>query len=383
MKPFPGTLIIVIMVCCISCFAGEAGDAATPGGADSGKALEGETQTLPEDYRFNVHAITPEEDWKKFEIHGFFEITSPVQGRDDESQQPSTHFFDENELTLWIGKRITRKLSFNSEVEIQEGLKKYVLETFALDYKVVDDFLVFRMGKFKYPFGIERLVEDGPLDKLVDRPLPSIRIIPGTYSDVGGMFYGAVPLRWNTKLKYEIALTNGLEGPDPEDVQQTWDNNSNKAVGGRIGYECLPGLEFGTSYSRGKYDEDNRLDIDFAGADVQYKRGNLEVRGEYVLSRVEQDTADGGDYRRDGYYLQTSYRYPFHVNYLRYLEGVARFDSVDPNQEITDGNEADRLAIGLNYSPMEHLELKFEHEIENEPGETIHGKTFVQAIFRW
>ena len=71
------------------------------------------------------------------------------------------------------------------------------------------------------------------------------------------------------------------------------------------------------------------------------------------------------------------------LNYVRYLEGVLRFDSADPNRNITDGNEADRVAIGMNYFPTNHVELKFEYEIENEPGEGIHGKSFVQAIFRW
>lgn len=65
------------------------------------------------------------------------------------------------------------------------------------------------------------------------------------------------------------------------------------------------------------------------------------------------------------------------------MEGVFRFDSVDPNRNITDGNEADRIAIGMNYSPIEHVEFKFEYEVENEPGEGIHGKSFIQAIVRW
>ena len=134
------------------------------------------------------------------------------------------------------------------------------------------------------------------------------------------MFYGTIPFLSDTKLKYEIAVTNGLEGPDPKDVQQLWDNNSNKAIGGRLGYECLPGLEIGGSYSRGKYDEGNKLDIDFLGVDIQFKRGNLEVSGEYITGQVEQEEADGGDYLRNGYYLQTSYKYPFHLNYLKYLE---------------------------------------------------------------
>ncbi len=343
------------------------------------------TVAMPEDYLFNVESISdkPEDNWKKWEFHGFFASTSPLHGRDDGSQQPSVKFLEENELTLWIGKRITRNLSFTSEVEIVGGFQKYGLETCAFDYEIVDEWLIFRAGKFKYPLGIERFVEDGPLDKLVDRPLPSIRIIPGTYSDIGGMLHGTIPMPFDTKIKYELALTNGLEGPNHEDMQQLWDNNSNKTIGGRLGYEFLKGLEIGGSYSRGKYDEGNQYDIDFLGTDIQYKRGNLEARGEYITSHVEQASSAGGDYDRNGYYLQTSYKYPVDMNYFRYVEGVVRFDSVDPNRNVTDGMEADRTAFGVNYSPMDHVEFKFEYEIEHEPGESTYGKSFVQAIIRW
>lgn len=381
----PVLLVTVLSLSFINiCYAKDTTHTDATGITDPSNVSDGEVSVKPEDYYFNVEALsTKEEDWKKFQFHGFFEVSSPVQGRDDESQQLSSKLWDENELTLWLGKRISKRLSFASEVEIKKGFKEYELEVFEFDYEIVNKLLVFRMGKFKYPLGIERFVEAAPLNKLVDRPLPSIRIIPGTYSDIGGMFYGSIPLPNNTTVKYEFAMTNGLEGPESEDVQQLWDNNSNKAIGGRLGYEFLQGLEIGGSYSRGKYDEDNQLDIDFLGADIQFKKGNLEVRGEYITSRVEQKEADGGDFRRNGYYLQTSYKYPLNLNYVRYLEGVLRFDSADPNRNITDGNEADRVAIGMNYFPTNHVELKFEYEIENEPGEGIHGKSFVQAIFRW
>ena len=366
------------------CYANEQSNKTATDMTNSGN-IPGEITASPEDYYFNVESVSTEteEGLGKFDFHGFFAVTSPVQGRDDETQQPSSKFLDENELTLWMGKQITKRLAFDSEVEIIKGFKKYKLEKFEFDYEIGGKPLVFRIGKFKYPLGIERFVEDGPLNKLVDRPLPSIRIIPGTYSDIGGMFYGTIPFPSDAKLKYEIAVTNGLEGPNPKDVQQLWDNNSNKAIGGRLGYECLPGLEIGGSYSRQKYDEDNHLDIDFLGADIQFKRGDLELRGEFIASDVDRPAVDGGNFDRNGYYLQTSYKYPFHLNYLRYLEGVFRFDSVCPNRDVTDGNEADRIAIGVNYFPIEHVEIKFEHEIEDELGERLHGKTFVQAIFKW
>lgn len=384
---------IILPVLCITvlslsflniCHARDTTHADVAGITDPGDVSDGEVSVKPEDYYFNVEALsTKEEDWKRFQFHGFFEVASPVQGRDDESQQLSSKFMDENELVLWLGKRISKRLSFASEVEIKKGFKKYELEILDFDYELIDKLLVFRVGKFKYPLGIERFVEAAPLNKLVDRPLPSIRVIPGTYTDIGGMLYGSIALPNDTTVKYEFAVTNGLAGPESKDVQQLWDNNSNKAIGGRLGYEFLQGLEIGGSYSRGKYDEDNQLDIDFLCANILYKKGNLEVRGEYITSRVEQKEGDGGDFSRNGYYLQTSYKYPVNLNYVKDLEGVLRLDSADQNQNIANGNEADRIAIGVNYFPANHVELKFEYELENEAGEGIHGKSFVQAIFRW
>ncbi len=376
--------ILWTIICSIICYADDQTNKTVGNVHDLNVMTEGLT-TLPEDYYFQVEAVSREEEkyWKKIDFHGFFAITSPIHGRDDESQQPSSKLLDENELTLWLGKRITKKLSFDSEIEIKKGFRKYEMEKFEFDYEIMEELLIFRIGKFKYPLGIERFVESAPLNKLIDRPLPSIRVVPGTYSDIGVMFYGSILFPNNTKLKYEFAVTNGLEGPDSEGVQHLWDNNSNKALGGRLGYECLPGLEIGSSYSRGKYDKDNKLDIDFLGLDIQFKKGNMEVRGEYITGQVEQEEEAGGDFSRNGYYLQISYKYPFNLNYLRYMEGALRFDSVDPNRDITDGNEADRVAIGINYSPIEHVELKFEYEVENEPGEEIHGKSFIQAIVRW
>lgn len=381
-EPF---IIFVVALWCVTCYAGDKPDATTVPVRGTEGETEGKEPLFPEDYFFDITSVQawPEEDRKPFQFHGFFEVSSPVHGSDDESQQSSSQFLKDNELTLWLGKQISRKLSFSSEIEIKDGFETYELERCEFDYDIIGNMLIFRLGKFKYPVGIERFAEAAPLNKLIDRPFPSIRIIPGTYSDIGGMLHGAIPLPHDTKLKYELALSNGLAGPDHEDVQQLWDNNRNKAIGGRLGFEIIPGLEIGSSYARGKYDKDNRLSIDFLGADIQFKKGNLEVCGEYITSHVEQNSVDGGDYNRDGYYFQVSYQYPFHLNYIKYLEGVFRFDSVDPNRNITDGNEADRIAIGINYSPSEHLILKLEYETENEPGEEIHGKSFVQAIFRW
>ena len=47
------------------------------------------------------------------------------------------------------------------------------------------------------------------------------------------------------------------------------------------------------------------------------------------------------------------------------MEGALRFDSVNPNRDIADGKESDRVALGIN----ERVGFKFEHEVENDLGE--------------
>lgn len=47
------------------------------------------------------------------------------------------------------------------------------------------------------------------------------------------------------------------------------------------------------------------------------------------------------------------------------MEVVLRFDSVNPNRDVADGKESDRVALGIK----ERVEFKFEYEVENDLGE--------------
>ena len=96
------------------CYAKDQDNKVTTNITDSSNVSEAETPALLEDYYFNIESVSMEteipKDWKRFDFHGFFGVTSPVKGRDDDSQQPSSRFLDENEATLWIGKRISKKV---------------------------------------------------------------------------------------------------------------------------------------------------------------------------------------------------------------------------------------------------------------------------------
>ncbi len=335
--------------------------------------------TQPQDYYFNVDAVKIEAAKKWLEFHGFVSLTGLLHGRDDPTQRKNLNFFDQTWITLWLGFQIYKTLTFTGEVDVQDGFE-IEAEKGHFDWNIWGDKVAFRAGKFIYPFGIERLAYSAPFNKLVDRPSPSVRILPGTYSDVGVQLYGTLKAPRTPGLKYELAVTNGLDGFDEEGKQEDLsDNNSNKQLGGRLALLPLSWIEIGGSYLTGKYDMDSDHRLHLAGADLRLQRGGLEFRGEYITGKVE--TAEG-DFFRHGYYLQTSYRHLLEWNYLHYVEGVIRYDSVDPRDDRLDRLDTDRLAFGFNFSPWQHIDLKLEYEknLQSRGGE---DNVFIQAIFRW
>ncbi|MFQ5786517.1 MAG: porin [Thermodesulfobacteriota bacterium] len=337
-----------------------------------------------DEYFFDVDAVKFEAPrLLRPEFHGNISLGAPFAEGLDESEKNSSDVSKQTEITLWTGVQIFKNLSFVTELEIEDGFERYELERFALDWKIFNDRCVFRIGKFYYPFGIERLVENAVNNKLIDRPNPSIKIIPGTYSDEGLELYGNGPFFYKTRLKYEFAATNGLSSFEGKGEQHLDDNNDNISLGGRLGIELFPGLEIGGSYSTGKYDDDEKLRMDFIGADASYKKGGFEMRGEYIRSNVERTTSAGGSFDREGYYIQASYKYLPEINYVKHVEFVGRFDSVDPDDLTTDENDAERMAVGINCSLTHHFILKLEYEMEDEANDDIEKKGFIQMNIRW
>ena len=279
--------------------------------------------------------------------------------------------------------QIFRNLSFVTELEIEDGFEVYEFERCALDWNVFNDKCIFRIGKFYYPFGIERIVENAVNNKLIDRPNPSIKIIPGTYSDEGLELYGNVPFLYKTRLQYEFAATNGLSSFEGKGEQHLDDNNDDISLGGRLCIEILPDLEIGGSYTTGEYDDDEKFRMDFVGVDVLFRRGGFEMRGEYIRSNVERSTDAGGSFDREGYYIQSSYKLLPDINYIEHIEFVGRFDSIDPDDLVTDEGDMDRIAVGINLSPSHHFIFKLQYEMENEATEDKENKGFVQMNIRW
>lgn len=374
-----------------------------------------------EEGAFDISEFLEEKKVGPIEWHGRLEGRYIQTGSTRNIDNNDLSTFEQSTFALWAGIDITKNIEVISELELEPAggqeqdvrldqarltwdlIKLPTSPTlqpeYALPWGLIEKgILSFTFGKFYYPFGIERFSYSGPVNKLVDRPSPFRQIIPGTYSDVGAKVHGLVPIYQEVALRYEAALTNGLAGPlrSPirEDRQNT-DNNRNKQAGGRLGFSLADWVEIGSSFITGKYDSDSDEDMNFIGADAHITYDNVkllsstteeifDLRGEYVFNHFNQATKVGPDFSREGWYVQTAYKFEFHKPLLNYIEPVFRYDSLDddvakfaslgkrfknPNfamRKLKPVLEVNRYAFGIGWSPFKHFRIKGEYEISDE-----------------
>lgn len=300
------------------------------------------------------------------EIHGFF-VQEYFDFQQDGNRDgiPS---FDNHYFYLFINPRVRQNLWLETELEYEHAGREIELDRVELFWQLAESAAIY-MGRFYAPFGIERKYWYPSLNPFVSRPMPSKEITLANWYSVGVGIKGAIPLE-TTAFNYDIALVNGLTSPlrdvlhpdDPSLVPMR-DNNTDKALVGRLGFSLFQGLEFGTSFYTGKYDEGERYRISFLSSDANWEFKNLSLRGEYVWSPLE--TA-GGNYNRSGFYLQVAYQLFREYKYLNYLELAARYDTLDLNRDVIDNEDLNRLTLGLNISPYPHFLFKIDYEIITE-----------------
>jgi len=92
---------------------------------------------------------------------------------------------------------------------------------------------------------------------------------------------------------------------------------------------------------------------DFHGAELNVARGPIRVLAEFAASsnRVQPGQTSSP---RQGYYLQSSYRFS------PTLFGVAEYDRLTRGSRVDDQFRLARLSMGLTYRPVSPLSLKFE-----------------------
>jgi len=282
--------------------------------------------------------------------------------------QVSTFSASFNPIFLW---ELTPKLLFDGRLEIEPsgGGTNVNLVNAQISY-LLNDYIALGVGEFFSPSNVfvERF-EPQWINKLPDRPI-------GVYHDilpnisVGAQMRGGFPIG-PTRADYAFYVSNGpvLNTFDPRsagtlDFNSYTDNNDDKAVGGRVGFLPIPGVEVGygfetsrpgfqgTTFSHAVYDPDGSLGF-----------GPLPLTA-----------------KRDGGYAEIAYRpTKVDIDFIRNLELIFRWDhlSSDPSG-LGDPSET-RWTLGLNYWLSPSTVVKAAYEWDKPNGECNRNALFFQT----
>jgi hypothetical protein len=267
------------------------------------------------------------------------------------------------------------------EYDGQEDSVEVDQAVFRLD---LDELLTLRLGRYYFPFGLEKEYYSPSRNTLVDRPAPFRRVYPGTYADQGLFVEGRYLHHTTWAIGYEAAVTQGLRGIDRDDTPETLeDNNDTPQVGGRIYFQPRPELTLGASYTVGYYDDADRRTLDFFGVDARFELFEVAVRAEYVGGSVEGGD-EYADFFRQGWYLHIEKEIEIERRFLHAIVPVFRVDWIDANDDEPDFLDVTRYSLGLATFFREDLQLKLEYSISNERGDDLSNNGFLsQIVFHW
>jgi len=325
----------------------------------------------------------------KFHIAGFG--TGLFEARNGRVSNFSATF---NPIFLW---ELSPKLLFESRLEIEPSGSgtNLELEYAQLTY-LLNDYITLGAGEFLTPSNVfvERF-EALWINKLPDRPLAVYDgILPER--SFGLEVRGGFPIG-PTRANYALYVSNGpsLNAFDSStagtlEFNNFSDNNDDKAVGGRVGFLPIPGVEVGYGFETAKPGTQGSsfanvrsllqsVDLNVT-RDSDLLKGRIDLHAQYAWSDVDRAVYDPegtlgfGPFpvagKRDGGYAQIAYRpTKVDVDFVRNLEPVFRWDHLSRAPSGLGAPEEDRWTLGLNYWLGPATALKAAYEWDNPNGE--------------
>jgi len=249
-----------------------------------------------------------------------------------------------------------------------------------LDY-VMNDYLTLCVGNLVLPLGTYSERSAGWLNKFPDSPLAR-GIVPGT--GIGAELRGAVPLGDSGKIfNYSVFGVNG-----PGSADGTGNAGQLDIAGGNVGFRSDGGvanlhgspsgggrlgvflpfkphydLELGVSGQAGEWDNAG-THLWMAGVlDASLHLGpNIEVKGEYIMSRFGSD--DAGLVHQQGWWVQAGYKLAglnLELPGINNMELLGRYDSLRDGM----GTTTRRTSVGFVYYLTGALLLEGDYEFIN------------------
>lgn len=313
---------------------------------------------------------------------------------------------------IWM---LGEKLFFESQVEFftDSGKIATQVEYAKLSY-IVNKYVTIGMGKILTPFGTYTERVEAPfIERMPNAPLgfkhkdgsPSIG---PTGSEMGLDVRGGFQVG-NAKMNYVVYLSNGAKlndgSKEPElagavDYENYFDNNTNKALGMRLGYLPLSNssLEFGASLQFSQTgDAKSTLEGVMArayGADISYHRIlrpvktliNLKSQFNYLMvdkAYYKDDQGEVYTFENNSsiFYLMLSVRpVLLHNIVLKRLEVQGRYNRMDLAKDALWGGLTTRIDIGISYWLSLRTGLRIAYEKTNFPGGKSHDVYLMRFV---
>jgi len=276
-----------------------------------------------------------------------------VRYRNDKSANDS---FDIRRARLDLRGDITERFDWRTQVEFGGTSGPFLLDAM-LGYKF-NPYIKLTAGQFKIPFSQENLISSPKLETINRSQVVEALVARGTDiignqngRDIGVQLGGSIfPKEDYQLLDYAFGVFNGAG-------INKLDTNERKDFIGRVVVHPLKELSVGGSYYNGEYTltsapafkgKRNRL-----GAEFAYVKDPFSFKGEYI-SGID------GSIKKRGWYLQGGY---FIIP--KKLQGVFKFDTLDPNEQI-DNNETNVYTLGANWYFNKWAFIQLNYELKNE-----------------
>lgn len=255
-----------------------------------------------------------------------------------------------------------------TELEINNttsGETNIDLEYLALDLFLHDNATLVA-GKFLSPIGqFRQNLHPGWINKMPSAPPGFGHDGAAPISDTGLQLRGGLPLG-GMRANYAVYAGNGpvlasvTEGGDVElegivAEGRTSNADGNFVWGGRLGLLPMTYLELGLSMAKGRaavtsldsteVSNQPARSYDVLGADMTWHWGALDMRGEFVQSKVGSD-ASAGSTASDGSRWRSWYAQASYPLFTPKFEGVVRYTDFDSPHVAEDQRQ---WALGINY----------------------------------
>ena len=296
-----------------------------------------------------------------------------------------------NPLFLW---ELTPKILFDGRLEIEPsgGGTNVNLVNAQISY-LLNDYVALGVGEFFSPSNVfvERF-EPQWINRLPDRPIGVYHgVLPNI--SVGAQVRGGFPI--GPTLSTFDARTAGTL-----DFNSYTDNNDNKAVGGRVGFLPVPGVEVGYGFETSKPGFQGTAFADVQAlvqsVDLEITRnsdllkGRINLFAQYAWSHVDHAVYDPDGSlgfgplsltaKRDGGYAEIAYRpTKLDIDLLRNLELIFRWDHLSPDPSGLGDPSETRWTLGLDYWLSPSTVVKAAYEWDKPNGERNRNALFFQT----